>query len=146
MAFQLSVVIFGAGVFDRAHWGFVIHRPPNRFGDLLHVRVIDIPSNRFIFENRTGQSLDSQNAWGLCKIAFLDSVERFRATSILTCEKPPIGGTKDCQDWLVDAMISLETEELVPAGTAETWASRVGRPTVEVRSDAGADWEPLNGT
>lgn len=142
--YQLSVSIFGPGSSERAHWGFVIHQPPNLYGDLLHVRVIDVPANRFIFENRSGHGLRSQNAWGLCKVALLDNAQRIKVTSILSSEKPPNGGTKDCQDWVIDALVSLEVEELVPDGTTQTWKSRVGKQSVAIKGEVGRDWESLN--
>ncbi|KAL1863711.1 hypothetical protein Plec18167_000809 [Paecilomyces lecythidis] len=145
MTYQFSVGIFGPGTFERAHWGFVIHKPPNQFGDLLHVRVVDIPSNKFIFEHRSGHALDDQDAWGLCRISLLGDVRRSKVISMISSEQPPFGGTKDCQDWILDALVSLEVEELVPEGTAQIWASRVGKETKVVEGEAGIDWEPLNG-
>lgn len=145
MVYQLSVGIFGPGISERAHWGFIAHQPPNRFGELLHVRVIDAPANRFIFENRSGHALGSQNAWGLCKIAPLDDIQRSKATSILSSEKPPNGGTNDCQNWLLDGLVSLEVDGLVSDGTAQVWKSRIGKQTAVIKNEAGVNWEPLNG-
>lgn len=139
------MTIGGPGTSEHAHWGFVIHEPSNWFGDLLHVRVIDIPSNRFIFENRTGHELVSQDAWGLCKITMLNTAQRTKVISILSNERPPLGGTKDCQDWVLDALVSLEVEELVPDGTTQIWTSRAGKETDVIKREAGADWESLNG-
>lgn len=145
MTYQLSVAIFGPGISEHAHWGFVIHQSPSPHGDLLHVRLIDIPSNRFIFENRSGHGLESQNAWGLCKISLLDHAQRSKVISILSSEKPPSGGTKDCQDWVIDALVTLEVEELVPARTAHNWSSRIGKQTDAIKSEVGINWNSLNG-
>ncbi|KAK6814868.1 hypothetical protein P875_00042553 [Aspergillus parasiticus SU-1] len=145
MAYQLSVSISGPGTSERAHWGLVIHKPPNRVGDLLHVRVIDEDTNLFAFENRSGHVIDDQNAWGLAKIAMLDDVQRAKALSILFNEKPPSNGGKDCQDWVLDALVSLEVEELVPDGTTQTWTSRTGKQTKAIQHEVGLNWEVLNG-
>lgn len=146
MTYQLSVGIFGPGTYERAHWGFIIHKPQEQFGDLLHVRVIDIPSNRFIFEHRSGHALDDQDAWGICKITLLDDIRRSNVILILSSEQPPFGSRRrDCQDWLLDALVSLEVEGLVPNGTSQTWASRVGKETKVIEGEAGMNWEPLNG-
>lgn len=124
---------------------FVIHQPPNYFGDLLHVRVIDIPSNRFIFENRSGHRLESQGAWGLVKLTQLNHEQRARVISVLSAEKAPNGGSDDCQNWLISGLVALEVDELVPDGTAETWTRRVGKPTMTIKGEAGANWASLNG-
>ncbi|KKK14536.1 hypothetical protein ARAM_000195 [Aspergillus rambellii] len=145
MAYQLSVSIFGPGISEPAHWGFVIHQPPNDSGELLHVRVIDVPMNIFQFEPRVPHLLDSQGAYGLCKIADLDGAQRFKVASILEREVPaPRGGMKNCQDWVLDGLVALEVEELVADGTTAIWTSRVGKRTDVIKREAGRDWHSLN--
>ncbi|KAL5340000.1 hypothetical protein BJX70DRAFT_137663 [Aspergillus crustosus] len=145
MAYRLSIAIFGPGTSEPAHWGFVIHQPYATFGDLLHVRVIDVPSNIFQFEPRIRHLLESQGAWGLCKLADLNREQRSKVASILEKEVPtPRGGTKNCQDWVIDGLVALEVEELVAAGTAEIWSARVGKTTIFIRGEIGGDWISLN--
>ncbi|KAL4870318.1 hypothetical protein BDV12DRAFT_60102 [Aspergillus spectabilis] len=146
MKYHLSLTLSGSGLSDRAHWGLVIYLPSDDFGDLLHVRVIDIPTNRFQFENRSGHGLAEQDAWGLAKTAELDSAQRMQAISIVEREKPPTG-EKDCQDWVVDALIALEVEELVPDGMVEIWTGRLGRATEVIKREVEAEggWISLNG-
>ncbi|KAL4800221.1 hypothetical protein BDV19DRAFT_384581 [Aspergillus venezuelensis] len=118
MAYQLSISIFGPGTSERAHWGFVIHAPPAEYGDLLYVREIDAARNWFQYEP---------------------------LMSIISKEPAPRGGTKRCQDWVVDALVSLEIEELVADGTAQVWTDRVGKPTKDIKRGVGAAWTSLNG-
>ncbi|KAL4964897.1 uncharacterized protein BDV14DRAFT_64022 [Aspergillus stella-maris] len=142
MSYQLSVSIHGPGETSHAHWGFTIHTLGQEFGDLLHVRLIT--TTRFQFENRSGHGLTEQDAWGLAPITLLDSAQRATVVEILEAEEPPTGG-KDCQDWIVDALVELEVAELVEPGTAETWAARRGKETVAVRGEVGEGWVALNG-
>ncbi len=149
MSYTLSIAISGPGTTERAHWGFTLHQPPNTFGDLLHVRLIDLPSKRFQFENRTGHGLSEQDAWGLATVTTgLTGAQRVQVVSILEAEKPPVGEGK-CQDWAVDALVALEVEELVPDGTAERWAGRVGVSTGVIRHELEREgrgaWVSLNG-
>ncbi|KAL4800222.1 hypothetical protein BDV19DRAFT_384582 [Aspergillus venezuelensis] len=144
MAYQLSITLSGPGKTENAHWGVIVYVPGNDFGDLLHVRLIDLPSNRFQFENRTGHGLAEQDAWGLAPVTRLDSVQRAAVVTLLENEKPPVGG-KDCQNWVVDGLVALEVEELVPPGTAELWNGRLGKETAAIREDVGEDWVALNG-
>ncbi|KAL3476843.1 hypothetical protein BJX99DRAFT_257965 [Aspergillus californicus] len=145
MAYTLSIIMHGPGITSRAHWGFIIHKSPNTYGNLLHVRVIDIPSNRFIFEHRSAHGLEEQDSWGLCKITELNDVQRLTVISVLEKEKPPLGGAKDCQDWVVDALVALEVEELVPDGTVMAWNGRLGMETERVKGIVGRKWTSLNG-
>lgn len=147
MACQLSISISGPGTSKPAHWGFVIHNPPdNYYGDMLHVRLIDRRNNIFQFEPRTPHALESHGAYGLCKLADLDGAQRFRVASILEKEVPaPRGGTRNCQDWVVDGLVALEVEELVKDGTTAIWTSRVGKRTHVIKDEVGGEWESLNG-
>ncbi|KAL4933085.1 uncharacterized protein BDV17DRAFT_287442 [Aspergillus undulatus] len=142
MAYQLSISLAGPGITENAHWGFTIHTPGKDFGDLLHVRLIT--STHFQFENRTGHGLAEQDAWGLAPITLLDDVQRAAVVSILEKERPPTNG-RDCQSWVVDGLVALEVEELVPPGTAEVWSARLGKETALVREEAGGVWVALNG-
>ncbi|KAL4778058.1 hypothetical protein BJX76DRAFT_363087 [Aspergillus varians] len=114
MTCQLSISISDPGISERAHWGFTIHKAPNDFGDLLQ-----------------------------CAPNRHRHVQRAQVGSILEGEKPPVGVGK-CQDWVVDALVALEVEELVPDGTA-AWSGRIGKETGFVRAGVGGDWVALNG-
>ncbi|KAL4964896.1 uncharacterized protein BDV14DRAFT_64017 [Aspergillus stella-maris] len=143
--YQLSISIHGPGTVERAHWGFVIHQPPNIIGDLLHVLEIDRSTNWFEFETRDAHDITSQDAWSLAKIANINQSQRSAVAAVLENEAPPRGGTKRCQDWVVDALISLEVDELVKGGTSQDWARRIGMATSEIKRQVGVDWTSLNG-
>ncbi|KAL4884183.1 hypothetical protein BJY04DRAFT_215616 [Aspergillus karnatakaensis] len=148
--YHLSVTLSGPGVSERAHWGLIIHAPGQDFGDLLHVRVIDIPSNTFQFENRTGHGLADQDAWGLAKVVELDYEQRMRVIAIAGKERPPTPrGGQDCQDWVINALAGCEIEEIVPDGTVDVWIRRLGMPTERIKEEVRADgeglWVSLNG-
>ncbi|KAI9933097.1 hypothetical protein ASPWEDRAFT_42851 [Aspergillus wentii DTO 134E9] len=145
MSFQLSIAIFGSGISEPAHWGFCIHIPGEMEGELLHVRVIDVRLNIFQFEPRIPHDLESQTAFGLCKLRNLNSAERSKVASILAQEPAPRGGKENCQNWVVDALVALEVEELVPDGTADIWNSRIGKESDDIKADVEDDyWFPLN--
>ncbi|KAL4916854.1 hypothetical protein BDW62DRAFT_202346 [Aspergillus aurantiobrunneus] len=147
MTYTLSITIAGPGTTERAHWDFTIHKPAAPFGSLLHVRLLDSTNpnkHSFIFENREGHGLSEQDAWGLVPLAQLDGVQRAAVVSVLEKEKPPVGVGR-CQDWVVDALVALEVEELVPDGMARAWSARIGRVTVCIREEVGEGWLALNG-
>lgn len=142
MHYQLSIEIFGQGEDPnyRSHWGFVIHIPPNTHGDLLHVRPIDINRLWYEFEPRYGTDLKVMQALGLCKVSTLDSEQRRQAITTISGEAAPRDGKRRCQDWVFSALIALEVEELVPAGTSEFWKGLVGKSAQEIQGAVGGNW------
>lgn len=145
MQYQLSIEVFGTGEDPkhRSHWGFVIHQPPRTFGDLLHVRPVNIEKLWYEFEPRFGTDLNIMQALGLCKIATLDSRQRRLAIEVISQEPAPRDGMRKCQDWVFSTLISLEVEELVPAGTSEFWKGMVGVPAHGVQKAVGGNWSPI---
>ncbi|KAJ6155578.1 hypothetical protein N7470_006144 [Penicillium chermesinum] len=142
MQYQFSIEIFGHGEDPnhRSHWGFVIHRPPNTHGDLLHVRPIDLKRLWYEFEPQYGTELNVMQALGLCKISTLDSEQRRQAITIIGAEPAP---KRWCQDWVFSTLIALEVEELVPPGASEFWKGLIGKTAREVQSAVGGNWSPI---
>ncbi|PWY92371.1 hypothetical protein BO70DRAFT_357489 [Aspergillus heteromorphus CBS 117.55] len=142
MSHQLSIEVFGTGEDPnhRSHWGFMIHRPPNRTGDLLHVRLLDLDRLWYQFEARLGTDLLTMQAVGICKIAELSAQQRHQAIEVIKNEPAPRDGRRKCQDWVFSTLIALEVEELVPPGTSEFWKSMVGRPARGVARAVGTNW------
>ncbi|KAH8433870.1 uncharacterized protein LDX57_011506 [Aspergillus melleus] len=145
MAYKLSVEVFGDGENpnDPSHWGFTINKPPNPYGDLLHVRTLDAKGMFFQFEPRLRTRLNTQQALGLCVISTLTDQQRQRATQIVANEEAPKDGKRNCQDWVLSTLIALEIEELVAPGTAEFWKEMIGKPARYVRGAVGANWIAL---
>lgn len=145
MQYQLSIEVFGTGEDPkhRSHWGFVIHQPTRSFGDLLHVRPVDIEKLWYEFEPRFGTDLNIMQALGLCKIATLDSQQRRFAIEVISQEPAPRDGRRKCQDWVFSTLISLEVEELVPPGTSEFWKGMVGLPAQGVQKAVGVNWSSI---
>ncbi|KAB8078516.1 hypothetical protein BDV29DRAFT_144736 [Aspergillus leporis] len=147
MSYHLSILISGEGKDPkyRSHWAFVIHQPAQAIGDLLHVRPIDIGRLWYEFEHRSNSDLILVDVIGLAKIADLDGSRRLQAIEVIKTEKAPRDGTRRCQDWVFSALIALEVEELVPAGTSKTWKGLMGRTATEVEGAAGQGWTSFRG-
>ncbi|KAJ5462762.1 hypothetical protein N7475_007706 [Penicillium sp. IBT 31633x] len=143
MAFNLSIEVFGPGDTPphRSHWGFMINRPGNlEFGDLLQVQVIDAQRLWYGFAPRYATKIVDQAAVGMCKIAELTSQQRHEAIRVIEKEAAPRNGTSRCQDWVFDALLSLEIDELVPSGTSEFWKGMIGKPARDVAVACGTQW------
>ncbi|KAF5856086.1 hypothetical protein ETB97_007886 [Aspergillus alliaceus] len=147
MSYHLSIVVSGEGKDPkyRSHWAFAIHQPVKVVGDLLHVRPIDIGRLWYEFEHRSDSDLILVDAIGLAKIADWDSPQRLQAISVIRDEKAPKDGVRRCQDWVFSALIALEVEELVPAGTSEIWKDLMGKTATEVERAVGTNWTSFRG-
>lgn len=146
MDYEISVIVYGLGTDPeyRSHWAFMIHRVGYDFGDLLHVTLLDLETLRFIFEHRSGTKLKSRQAIGRCRLAKLTAAQRLLAIRIMMGEKPPNDGMKRCQEWILEVLISLEVEELVPPGMSSRWEKNIGKPAKQVSLAMADVWEPLN--
>lgn len=145
MAYQLSIEVFGTGEDPnhRSHWGFMIHQPPNETGDLLHVRLVDLYQLWYEFESRFNTNIVDMQALGLCRLAELTPQQRLHAIGVIKSEPAPRNGARKCQDWIFSTLLSLEVEELVPAGTSEFWKGMIGRTAMEVQGSVKDGWTAL---
>ncbi|KAL4788291.1 hypothetical protein BJX76DRAFT_353321 [Aspergillus varians] len=136
---ELYIPISGPGLTpqSRSHWSFLIRTPQAPYGDLLHVQAIDLKRLWYQFDSREGIDLSTLQAEGMVKITDLSGEQRRRALSVIRAEAAPRDGKRRCQEWVVDVLVSLEVEELVPDGTAEVWSGFVGRGMGEVRGVMG---------
>lgn len=71
-----------------------MHQPSQVFGDLFHVKVIDIGKLWYEFDTRTGTPLATMQAVGKVKIANLTASQRQAAINVISSEKPPRGGVR----------------------------------------------------
>ncbi|PLN79451.1 hypothetical protein BDW42DRAFT_195167 [Aspergillus taichungensis] len=145
MAYELSIEIFGLGEDPRhrSHWGFVINRPSQLVGDLLHVKLLDLDRLWYEFEPRMSTPLVTMQAVGKVKLGELTELQRQEAIRVISSERAPRDGKKKCQDWVFDTLLSLEVNELVPPGTCQFWKGMVGKPARSVRGAVGDKWMGL---
>lgn len=143
MAFELFIEVFGNGddPNHRSHWGFLVARQGDDFGDLYHVLLIDQSKLWYQLDVRRGTTIKTRQAEGVCKIPLQDGALLSKTIKIIESEPAPQDGKRKCQDWTVDVLISLEAEEIVEAGTAEKWGNRVGMNAKDLAKDCGGDWE-----
>lgn len=143
MTYDLSIEVFGPGDIPthRSHWGFMINKPGNlQFGDLLQVEIIDAQRLLYSYAPRYATKIVDKGAAGMCKIADLTSQQRHDAIKVIEKAPAPRNSTARCQDWVFDALLSLEVDELVPSGTSEFWKGMIGRPAREVAAACGTQW------
>ncbi|KAK1141561.1 hypothetical protein N8T08_008976 [Aspergillus melleus] len=145
MAYELSIQVFGTGEDPRhrSHWGFVIHKPSALVGDLYHVKVIDLDKLWYQFEPRTSTPLRTMQAVGKVKLGDLSEKQRQDAIQVITSSPAPRDGRKRCQDWVIDTLVSLEVDELVPHGTCHFWNEMVGKSARAVQATPGVNWTSL---
>lgn len=146
MAYHLAISVYGPGTDPnhRSHWGFLIYKPEENVGDLLHTPVVDLARLWYQFEERSGVPVMSKQSAGRFKIATITENQRQAAKLIIKAEPPPRDGKRKCQDWVLDTVVTLEVEELVEAGTAERIGSFVGKPAAEIAEMVGEDWIAAN--
>lgn len=144
MTHELSITVFGPGTDPRyrSHWGFMIHRMGDTYGELLHTKVLDLDRLWYQFEERSGASVISQQSEGRFKIATLSDGMRSKVKKVICAEPPPRDGQKRCQDWVLDVIVSLEVEELVDAGLSNQVQGLVGKSAKDLAAAVGSAWVP----
>src|SRR6266536_1001225 len=144
MSFELSIAVYGSGTDPRyrSHWGFMIHRLGENYGELLHTQLLDLDRLWYQFEERSGAPLTSQQSEGRFKIATLTDEKRHVAKRVISAEPPPRDGKKRCQDWVLDVVISLEVEEVVDAGLSNLVQGLVGKSAKDLAAAVAPAWVP----
>lgn len=102
MSYRLAIEVFGPGddPNHRSHWGLLIYREGEDFGDLLHVQVIDLQRLWYEPDYRQGARIVTQQAVGMCKVADLDEQQRRKVIEVIRAEPAPRDGKRRCQDWV----------------------------------------------
>ncbi|KAL4919928.1 hypothetical protein BDW62DRAFT_178020, partial [Aspergillus aurantiobrunneus] len=138
---ELYIPISGPGLTpqSRSHWAFLLRTPNSTYGDLLHVQLIDIPRLWYQFDSREAIDLCTLQADGMAKVTDLTAEQRRRLLAVVRREPAPRDGKRTCQEWVVDALVALEVEELVPEGTAGVWGGLVGRGVGLVKEVMGRE-------
>jgi hypothetical protein len=141
--YELYLTVSGRGLDpnNRSHWAFMISRRGDNFGDLHNVVLINLEALLFMYEVREGSLLDSQECEGYCLLAVWNNEQRQQGIQAIKDEPPPRDGRSRCQDWAVEVLLSLETQELVPGGTFERWERLVGTPARELAASLGLAWQ-----
>ncbi|KAF7191964.1 hypothetical protein HII31_06609 [Pseudocercospora fuligena] len=138
----LSIVVYGPGTDPnhRSHWAFAIHKKNQETGVLLHVSVIDLPRLIYQYDHRRDVVLRSASSEGSFVVAELAQGSAGKAVQLISEEPAPADGVERCQDWVLRATISLEAEEIVPAGTSDWIAGLVGQPADSVARAVSERW------
>lgn len=141
MSYELSVTVYGPGTDPqyRSHWGMMISETGHPYGELLHVKLIDLPTLRYQFETRNSL-LMSASCEGRWRIASLTYEQRIRAKEIISNEMAPTDGKSRCQDWVFEVFLGLEAEELIPAGSSQLCRDRIGMSAQDLAASLGEDW------
>jgi len=141
MSYILDISIEGHGKDPsrRSHWGFMIHKEGDTIGELLNVKVLDVGTLRYQFEERDADlvNLASEGRW---KVAMLTYEQRIAVKDIIRRVPAPADGKKRCQDWVLDACINLEVEELIPAGFSNRVGECIGLPADDLAAQVGDGW------
>ncbi len=141
MSYELSVVVDGPGLSPnaRSHWVFMITKAGQTTGELLHVRVLDLATLRYQFEERIAP-LESATIEGRWKVTSLTYAQRLKAKDIIRKVAAPADGKKRCQDWVLDVFIELEAEELIPSDSSHQCSNGIGKSAADLGSSLGAAW------
>lgn len=140
--YVLSIIVDGPGTDPkhRSHWALAIHRRDERSGILLQVNVIELSRLIYQFDIRQDVLLRSRNSEGSFLVAPLAQSSTKKAVEIISEEPAPRDGVERCQDWVLRAMISLEAEEIVPAGTSHWISDLIGQSAENVARMVSARW------
>jgi len=140
----LSLVVCGKGddPSNPSHWSFNFHPIFSQTGTQLQVLIIDPDHLWYQFDKRDGAPILAPESEGHFQIATFTPTQYARASDIICNEPAPRNGRDRCQDWIVNCLIGLEAEEVVPAGTAERIGDLVGKTASMVAHAVGEDWVP----
>ncbi|KAK6338718.1 hypothetical protein TWF696_009530 [Orbilia brochopaga] len=145
----LSIVVFGDGnnpaPWEGSHWGLAIERQGGSGrGELHNVVLIDNDRKWYQYEMRDDVTILNLNSEGKFWIAILSEQQKRDAVKVISKEAPPRDGKKGCQDWVMDCLFALETNEpaLIPDGTSQFVYGLVRTPASNIAKQAGERWEP----
>lgn len=91
------------------------------------------------FDARADEEIKNSLCDGYFTIAELTVSQYQEAYRLISAEAPPRNGTDRCQEWCVNCMISLETEEIIPSGKSEFVEGLVGLSAKGVAERVGRD-------
>ncbi|KAF2130397.1 hypothetical protein P153DRAFT_365994 [Dothidotthia symphoricarpi CBS 119687] len=143
-SYALSIAVFGDGEDPnhRSHWGFLTFMPGSSVGNLLQVQLLSLRGLVYQYEYLTGQPLDSQSCEGRVLLGYIDTSKYHQVVKIISEEPAPRNNRDRCQDWILECVIGLEAEELLPPGTSDWIQDIIGKPSKDVATAVGARWTP----
>ena len=140
---SLSLLITGPGLSPqhRSHWSLALHSPASTIGRIYQVSVISLSHLLYIFDVRDGVDIRPQGSEGSFELASgLDWEKARRVEEVIREEEAPRDGRERCQDWVLRAIISLESEEIVPPGTSADIELLIGKAATAVAEQVGDRW------
>ncbi|KAF3902819.1 hypothetical protein AA313_de0205791 [Arthrobotrys entomopaga] len=142
LTYDLCIVVYGDGAnpapWQGSHWAIGIHVTGDyERGDLFQVLVLDDVRKWYHFDKRENDFL--LNAMSE---ATLSPEQKREVVSLISQEPAPRDGKKGCQDWVIECLLTLETQdsELIPAGTVDFVSGLLRMPTADVAKQAGERW------
>ncbi|KAF3916870.1 hypothetical protein ABW20_dc0110182 [Dactylellina cionopaga] len=146
--YDLSIAVFGDGnnpaPWEGSHWGFAIEREDGSGkGELHHVLLIDINRRWYQYDMRDDVIILSPRSEGKFWIATLSERQKRDVVKVISKEAPPRDGRKGCQDWVMDCLFALETNEpaLISDGTSEFVYGLVRTPASNIAKQTKERWE-----
>lgn len=139
--YLLSIIVSGRGddPNHRSHWAFAIHRPDQPLCTLYQVNLIG-EGLIYQFEERGGEPLLSRSSEGHFLVGPIKSSNYVKTKEIISKEPAPRNGRDRCQDWVMNCIIVLETEELVEDGTSELISRLIGKNVDQLKGIVQDRW------
>lgn len=109
---------------------------------MVHVDLLDRGKLWYQLDRRNGVSVLSASAEGYFTIISMNASQYSQVYSVISREDPPRDGVSRCQDWVFEAVLSLEAEDLVPDGTSAWIESLVGKSSSELALTLRDRWVP----
>ncbi|KAF1918788.1 hypothetical protein BDU57DRAFT_511539 [Ampelomyces quisqualis] len=92
--YTLSIGVYGDGEdpSHRSHWGFLMSKPGQAVGNLLHVQLISLQGLVYQFETRSGHPLQSQTCKGMVLLDYIQPANYNQVVKIISEEPAPRNG------------------------------------------------------
>jgi hypothetical protein len=99
--YTLSIGVDGDGEDPnhRSHWGFLLFKPGNEVGNLLHVQLISLEGLVYQFETRSGEPLESQSSEGSVFLGHIEPTKYNQVVKIISEEPAP--RNNEMRTWLL---------------------------------------------
>ena len=142
--YHLSIVVYGPGEDPNypSRWALVFHHPHASEGNMLQVIEADHSRQWYQLDRQNQVPIFSPYAEGRFSVASFSPLQYSRSHALISDEPPPANGRDGPQDWVLNCLVSLETEELVPPGRSEWLSALLGLSAKDLAISLGAVWIP----